>query len=260
MKAHSASHLAAFATFVALASPVSAQAPASPAEPFSLTGNVGVYSQYIFRGLTQTDRKPALQGGFDIAHASGFYAGTWASNISWLHDAGVVDHGASLEWDFYGGYKYAITEDWGVDAGVLYYWYPGTYHADVTKPNTTELYVAGSWKWVSLKYSHSVADTFGIPNSENSWYLDLSANYPITDALTLNAHVGRQEFKGSTNGFANGATLDYTDWKLGVTWAAGNGWNIGAYYTDTNAKDAGYTLAGRNIGKATGTVFVQKTF
>ena len=60
--------------------------------------------------------------------------------------------------------------------------------------------------------------------------------------------------------FDNGTTLDYTDWKLGVTWAAGNGWNIGAYYTDTNAKDAGYTLAGRNIGKATGTVFVQKTF
>ena len=260
MKAHSATCLAALTTLAAFASPAIAQTPASPPEPFTFTGNVGIYSQYIFRGLTQTDRKPALQGGFDVAHTSGFYAGTWASNISWLHDAGVVDHGASLEWDFYGGYKYAISEDWGLEAGVLYYWYPGTYHGGVTKPDTTELYVAGAWKWVSLKYSHSVGDTFGIPNSENSWYLDLSANYPITDALTLNAHVGRQEFKGSTNGFDNGATLDYTDWKLGVTWAAGNGWNIGAYYTDTNAKDAGYTLAGRNIGKATGTVFVQKTF
>ena len=58
----------------------------------------------------------------------------------------------------------------------------------------------------------------------------------------------------------NGDNLDYTDWKLGVTYAAPGGWNFGAYYTDTNAKDAGYTLAGRNIGKATGTVFVQKTF
>ena len=260
MKAHSATCLAALTTILAFASPAGAQTPASTPEPFTITGNVGIYSQYIFRGLTQTDRKPALQGGFDVAHTSGFYAGTWASNISWLHDAGVVDHGASLEWDFYGGYKYALTEDWGVDAGVLYYWYPGTYRAGVTKPNTTELYVAGSWKWVSLKYSHSVDDTFGIPNSENSWYLDLSANYPITDALTLNAHVGRQEFKGTANGFDNGTTLDYTDWKLGVTWAAGNGWNVGAYYTDTNAKDAGYTLAGRNIGKATGTLFVQKTF
>ena len=49
------------------------------------------------------------------------------SNISWLHDAGVVDHGASLEWDFYGGYKYAFNDDWGMDVGVLYYWYPGNY-------------------------------------------------------------------------------------------------------------------------------------
>ena len=84
----------------------------------------------------------------------------------------------------------------------------------------------------------------------NSWYIDLSANYPINDAWTFNAHVGRQEYKGSTNGVSNNV-FDYTDWKLGVTWAV-NGYNIGAYYTDTNAKDAGYTLAGRNIGKATG--------
>ena len=147
-----------------------------------------------------------------------------------------------------------------MDVGILQYWYPGDYLDGVTKPNTTELYIAGSWKWVSLKYSHAVSNTFGVPDSHNSWYLDLSANYPITDVWTLNAHVGRQEFKGQTNGFNNGDNLNYTDWKLGVTYAAPGGWNFGAYYTDTNAKDAGYTLAGRNIGKATGTAFVQKTF
>jgi hypothetical protein len=81
----------------------------------------------------------------------------------------------------------------------------------------------------------------------------------VTGDVTLNAHVGRQEYGGDSNGFSNGDTLDYTDWKLGFTWAM-SGWNLGAYYTDTNAKDAGYMLAGRNIGKATGTVFVQKTF
>jgi uncharacterized protein (TIGR02001 family) len=262
MKTNSATCIAVFAAGVALCTPAGAQTPADakPAEPYTLTGNFGIYSQYIFRGLTQTDRKPAFQGGFDFAHTSGFYLGTWGSNISWLHDAGVVDHGGSLEWDFYGGYKYVITEDWGLDVGVLQYWYPGDYKDGVTNPDTTELYVAGSWKWVSLKYSHAVSNTFGIPDSHNSWYLDLSANYPITDALTLNAHVGRQEYKGSNNGVNNGDTLNYTDWKLGVTWALAGGWNLGAYYSDTNAKDAGYTIAGRNIGKATGTVFVQKTF
>jgi uncharacterized protein (TIGR02001 family) len=264
MKANSASCAAPLAAAAAFSSPAHAQTPApadaKAAEPYTITGNFGIYSQYVFRGLTQTDRKPAFQGGFDVAHASGFYAGTWGSNISWLNDAGVVDHGGSLEWDFYGGYKYAINDDFGLDAGVLFYWYPGSYAEGITKPNTTELYLGGTWRWVSLKYSHAVSDTFGIPNSRNSWYIDLSANYPITDVLTLNAHVGRQEYKGSTNGFDNGATLDYTDWKLGVTYAMAGGWNVGAYYTDTNAKDAGYTLAGRNIGKATGTVFVQKTF
>lgn len=261
MKLDSAIRLAVVIAAAAIASGAAAQTAAPEAKPdYTLTGNFGIYSQYIFRGLTQTDRKPAAQGGFDFAHASGFYAGTWASNVSWLSDASLVDHGQSLEWDFYGGYKHTFADDWGVDVGILYYWYPGDYLPGVTKPNTTELYVAGSWKWVSLKYSHSVDDTFGIPNSENSWYLDLSANYPLTDSLTLNAHVGRQEFKGSNNGVNNGDALNYTDWKIGVTWTLAGGWNLGAYYTDTNAKDAGYTLAGRNIGKATGTVFVQKTF
>jgi uncharacterized protein (TIGR02001 family) len=233
--------------------------PAKPTEPYTITGNFGIYSQYIFRGLTQTDRKPAFQGGFDFAHTSGFYLGTWGSNISWLHDSGVCNHGCSLEWDLYGGYKYAFNDDWGIDVGVLYYYYPGSYVGGVTKPNTTELYVAGSWKWASLKYSHSVDDTFGIPNSKNSWYLDLSANYPINDVWTLNAHVGRQEYKGSNGGFNNSDFLNYTDWKLGVTWLV-SGYNIGAYYSDSNAKDSGYTIAGRNIGKSTGTVFIQKTF
>ena len=61
-------------------------APAAPASPHTLTGNFGFFSQYIFRGLTQTNRKPALQGGFDYAHESGFYLGTWGSNISWLKE------------------------------------------------------------------------------------------------------------------------------------------------------------------------------
>src|SRR5260370_25263909 len=62
-------------------------ADAKPAEPYTITGNFGIYSQYIFRGLTQTDRKPAFQGGFDFAHSSGCYLVTWGSNISWRHDS-----------------------------------------------------------------------------------------------------------------------------------------------------------------------------
>ena len=65
-----------------------AQTPATaPTPDWTGTGNVGLFSQYVFRGITQTNEKPAVQGGFDLAHKDGFYVGTWASNISWLSDA-----------------------------------------------------------------------------------------------------------------------------------------------------------------------------
>lgn len=232
------------------------EAAKAPEPDYTLTGNFGIYSQYIFRGLTQTDAKPAVQGGFDYANKNGIYLGTWGSNISWLQDSGICSHGCSLEWDFYGGWKYAFNDDWGMDLGVLYYYYPGSYVSGATNPDTTELYIAGSWKWASLKYSYSVSDTFGVP--DNAWYLDLTANYPINEQWTINAHVGRQEYTGSTNGVSN-SVLNYTDWKLGVTYAI-SGWNIGAYWSDTNNNASVYTLAGKNIGRSTGTAFIQKTF
>ncbi len=84
-------------------------ADAAPAPDWAFSSNVGVFSQYIFRGLTQTDRKPALQGGFDLSHSSGFYAGVWASNISWLSDANPQYYSSSsLETDIYGGFKTSV--------------------------------------------------------------------------------------------------------------------------------------------------------
>ncbi|MDA0188827.1 MAG: TorF family putative porin, partial [Proteobacteria bacterium] len=53
---------------------------AAPASPHSVTGNVTLASEYIYRGIGQTNREPAIQGGFDYAHSSGFYLGTWASS------------------------------------------------------------------------------------------------------------------------------------------------------------------------------------
>ena len=61
-------------------------AAAAPESEFTFTGNLGLYSQYVFRGISQTNEKPAVQGGFDLGHKSGFYVGTWASNQSWITD------------------------------------------------------------------------------------------------------------------------------------------------------------------------------
>ncbi len=142
--------------------------------PHTLTGNVGLYSQYIFRGLTQTNKEPALQGGFDYSHSSGFYVGTWMSNISWLRDFGTYTSGASLEMDFYGGFKGTITGDLGYDVGILQYYYPGDVAVGSFKADTLELYGALTWKWLSAKYSHSInKKTFGVNDSEGTYYFDL---------------------------------------------------------------------------------------
>ena len=93
---------------------------AAPKSDWTITGNAGVFSDYRFRGIIADRLKPAFQGGFDIAHASGFYVGNWNSNV----DRDFYD-GASLEMDFYGGYKRALG-DFGLDVGVLYYYYPNS--------------------------------------------------------------------------------------------------------------------------------------
>ncbi len=97
-----------------------APAPAAKAEPdYTLTANVGLFSDYRFRGFTQTDYQPAIQGGFDFAHKSGFYLGNWNSNVS-----SALYNGAPIEMDFYGGYKHAFG-DFGLDVGAHLLLLPG---------------------------------------------------------------------------------------------------------------------------------------
>lgn len=260
--------VAAIAIAGALAAGLS-NAAEEPKSPHTLTGNVGLFSQYIFRGLTQTDRDPAIQGGFDYSHASGFYLGTWASNISWLRDFGSYTNGGSMEWDFYGGYKGTIGKsDFGYDVGLLYYWYPGDAAPGLEKANTLELYGALTWKWASAKYSYSLDDkTFGVTDSDGTWYLDLSIDYPITDKFNIQAHWGKQKFKGNTLGVSNDSFASYEDWKIGVTYALPKDFKIGAFYSDTDmssTQKAFYTTpasaGSRFVGKETFTVFLQKTF
>lgn len=222
----------------------------------TVAGNAGLFSQYVFRGLTQTNERPALQGGVDFTHPSGFYLGTWLSNVSWFSDtnAGTSNH---LEWDLYGGWKVPLG-DVTLDLGVLRYQYPGRYpglSAGTVKPNTTEAYAGLAWKWLTFKYSYSVDDTFGVEDSKGTDYLDLSASVPVAEGWTVSAHVGRQGFGGTSSaaraaGTTNDALYTYTDWKAGVSWAFSPKWTASLAYTDSNAKDAGYTVQGINLGDA----------
>ncbi|MCZ8388969.1 TorF family putative porin [Achromobacter xylosoxidans] len=246
--------LAALA-LVALAAPAhAADTAAADAPEYTLTANVTLASQYRYRGLMQTNNKPAIQGGFDFTHASGLYLGNWNSSVSWLND-GNSDVSAPVEMDFYGGYKGNLAPDVPFDLGVLQYYYPGDYPSGYTSPDTTELYAGLGYGPVMFKYSVAMTNLFGFADSKYSQYFDLSGNFDTGFwGLTVNAHVGRQTVRNVTDGA-------YTDWKLGLTKDFGQGLAISVAYIDTNADRAVYTNSrGRYMGRATGLLSLTKTF
>lgn len=219
---------------------------AAAAEDSTLTANVAVVSDYRFRGISQTFRRPALQGGADYVHGTGFYVGAWGSTI----DRDFLADANGIEVDLYGGYKFPLGAGWTGDVGVLQYLYPGE-----TLFNTTELYVGGSWDWFSVKYSISVGNkTFGFLDSRGSGYIEVNVTYPLKEGLNLVGHLGSSRFK-------NNSGANYSDYKLGVTydWA---GFTFGAAAVGTNedfpfAKPNG---SSRDLGKATVVLSVGKTF
>lgn len=232
------------------------QAWADDAPQSSVAGSVAVVNDYLFRGLSQTNWKPAAQPGIEYDHASGLYVGAWASNISWLSD-GSTDAArisSSLEVDGYAGYRGSFAGGWSYDVGVYQYYYPGTYPSGFTSPNTTEVYGSVGFKGLSLKYSHALTNLFGFAGSKNSGYLDLSYNYEFSPGWTVNAHVGRQDVK-------HVAGASYSDWKLGVTRAFDHGYSVSLGYYDTNASRSVYTNAyGHYVGRATGVLTLSKSF
>jgi len=236
--------IAAAAIAGSFALPAAAQSTTEDkaATPHTFTANVGLFSSYRFRGIDQTFGKPALQGGFDYAHESGFYVGNWNSNVS--SGAGYPE--GNLEMDFYGGWKQSFG-DFGIDVGGLYYYYPGSDAKPLSNTNAKnlgatssgtndnfELYVAGSWKFLTLKYNYALTDYFSLPDSKGSSYLDLTANYEVADGWFINAHVGHlwaPKYKYNT---AGNQSIEYTDWKLGVTKTI-DSWSIALAYIGTNA-------------------------
>ncbi|MFC3148692.1 TorF family putative porin [Piscinibacterium candidicorallinum] len=236
-----------------------AQTAAAPKSDWSLTGNAGLFSDYRFRGFTQTGYSFAYQGGFDLAHSSGFYVGNWNSNV----EQGLYN-GASLEMDFYGGYKASIGEI-GLDVGYLYYYYPKSGALGLIKIDNGELYAGASYGPVSAKVFYSTTNFFGLgkntpTDSKGSYYLDLTGNFPLAEGLTLSAHYGYQKIK---NGKALGLRKDtVSDYRVGIT-KDFSGWAVGLNVVGTTEKqlfttaESGFT---EGAGKTGAVLSVSKTF
>lgn len=233
------------------------------AEDSALSGNIGVTTDYLFRGISQSQHKPAISGGFDYAHPSGVYVGTWMSNQGWVA-TGPAKTNSSMEIDLYGGYR-GEASGIGYDVGLITYYYPGDRAgalAGAPTPDTTEVYVGASWSFLSMKYSHTVSDYFvgwgsttpGASFKTNgSNYLELNASYDLGDGWGVIGHVGKQEVK-------NFAPASYTDWKIGATKDIGYG-TVTAAYSDTDGDPVNaYTFAGKDVSKGVFTLSFSKSF
>ncbi len=219
--------LSAFAFCSLTLSPSIASAEESYGLQFS--ANTALVSDYVFRGISQSDEKPAFQGGFDVTHESGVYAGVWGSNID-FNESGV--DGPSLEIDVYGGYSGAIN-DISYDVGMIYYSYPGA--ADSLDYDFIEGSVAVGYDFGSFSTSASVnysPDYFG--DSGDAQYYALNVDVPLPKNFSISAHIGRQEIDDND---AFGVD-DYTDWSLGVNYSL-SGFDMFLQYIDTDLDDSG---------------------
>lgn len=212
---------------------------------FEISGNFGLFSDYRFRGISQTDKKPAIQGGFDFVHKSGVYLGNWNSNVSSI---GTAPSG-NMEMDFYGGYKLEAV-GYLFDIGTIYYYYPGSVPFTNTAPktpsiNTHEVYVGVSRGPVSFKISNTLSkgyfgvgqntalsgSTYG--SAKGTFYYDLTVSHEIAAKTVLAAHVGYLDLDGDTVA----APFKVTDYKVGVAFDAGFA-TIGIAYVGNDINSA----------------------
>ncbi len=176
-----------------------------------LTANVGVTSNYVFRGITQTDDGAAVQGGIDYIHENGLYAGAWASNV----ESGTGDKG--FETDLYVGYNFELNENVVFDVGYITYQYSSTNIDDAD-----EIYFGASFKDVSITYYSGDTDAAG--DSDYS-YIDLKYSMALPSDFNLHLHYGNFD--------ADAAGGDYEDVAIGVSKEI-EGFDVGVTLTTTD--------------------------
>jgi len=228
--------------------PASAAPAAAPEPADSLTYNMGAVTDYRYRGISQSRKQPALQGGVDFVSTSGFYVGAWASTIKWIKDAqetaspavtNVTGFKGGLEIDLYGGYKKEVAKDTTLDFGLLQYYYPGNKYSSAGSyynPNTLEVYGAVSYGAFTAKLSNSIGPLFGQKNPDGtttsgSRYLDLSYTLDMGDGLTIVPHIGDQYFKH----VSKTPSYSYNDFSIAVNKDM-NGTVLSATVVGTNYK------------------------
>lgn len=198
----------------------------SQAEP-TLSGNFSLTSDYLFRGISQTNEGMALQGGLTLASESGFYLSAWGSNISFGQ--------GSMELDILAGWTGKLSDEWSTDIGVMQYRYPNGDN-DTDQFNFYEAYGKFIYKDLTLGLAYS-NDYFGT-DVDSYYYYSADYNYALLDNLTLQLHASYNQFENNTeySTFLAAGPVSgdgYLDWSIGVsTTMLGAAWSL--KYADTD--------------------------
>jgi uncharacterized protein (TIGR02001 family) len=251
-RVHTVSRTAAIVTAILFATPALAQDAEAPPPAFKASGSVALVSDYRFRGVSQSDKGFAIQGGLTGAHKSGVYAGFWASNLAGWGTFG----GPNLELDLFGGYKLPVG-DGTLDAGLTWYMYPG----GASKTDFAEPYIKlsgtagpvsllagvafapkqealGNWFFTGAAFQDGIPDDPGAKDDNLYLWGDASGGIPGTP-VTLKAHIGYSDGNPGLgpNGTSVAPTGSYWDWLIGADLVLGPV-TLGIAYTDTDISDS----------------------
>ena len=203
-------------TKVMLAAGLISSAFAVQAQESPITANVSLTSDYLYRGISQTSGGSAIQGGFDYAHESGFYIGTWASSITFDD---------SIEIDYYAGFTGSLTEEVGYDVGVLYYDYPGQSSDDFVE-------VYGVLSYGSLSGSINYSNDF-FAGVGDALYYTLDYGFDLGNDVALNLHYGFQDFDQAVFGNED----SYSEYNVSLS-KAFSGVDLTLTYSDTDLSES----------------------
>lgn len=223
-----------------------------------ISANVGLLSDYMFRGVSQTDNQMAVQGGFDWAHESGIYVGTWASNVDSTFFGGARD--PQIEADLYGGYRGSM-DAFSYDLGVVGYFYPGADNSTADDYQTVEFYVGGGYAVndaLSLSAKLSYADELNFTGvSDDGMYFNVGASYAVMEGVSLTGGIGMSSGDAfDTLGGATGPD-SYMDYSVGVaTSFAGADFSLTYIDSDDDAED----LFGDSITEGRAVLKMSKSF
>ena len=216
-----------------------ANLPAAPASPASdrwqVSFNMGAQSDYIFRGISQTNERPSGFAGVDVTAKGGWYAGAWTSNVDFTPSG---DTSTRQEVDLYGGWRPTLAGI-NLDFGYIYYGY--LHQPKDTTESYAETYLRGSHAFGPLSLGGSVYYSPNFPGmARHAVYAEGNVAYTIGPAWAVSIAMGRQVIGGAVI-HADGSRGDfsYNTWNAGVTWTLRENLSLDLRYWDTSAHDAG---------------------